>query len=128
MNILVVQKFPVWRDSHLKIEGKALYKLQAIFLEDWLYASSGLNTYSWDPFMNRQYFGKEISSAEGAVQIVASGPSSDDKSIRNTLLAVMGSAKIDLDCYTILYSASRNFNLITFKCNIWHRCTHFISR
>ena len=46
MNILVVQKFPVWRDSHLKIEGKALYKLQAIFLEDWLYASSGLNTYS----------------------------------------------------------------------------------
>lgn len=88
------KKFPVWRDSHLKIEGKALYKLQAIFLEDWLYASSGLNTYSWDQFMNRQYFpGKEISSAEGAVQIVASGPSSDDKSIRNTLLAVMGSAK-----------------------------------
>lgn len=44
--------------------------------------------------MNRQYFpGKEISNAEGAVQIVASGPSSDDKSIRNTLLAVMGSAK-----------------------------------
>ena len=44
--------------------------------------------------MNRQYFpGKEISSAEGAVQIVASGPSSDDKSIRNTLLAIMGSAK-----------------------------------
>ncbi|MDA1571044.1 phospholipase D-like domain-containing protein, partial [Bacillus cereus] len=88
------KKFPVWRDSHLKIEGKALYKLQAIFLEDWLYASSGLKTYSWDQFMNRQYFpGKEISSAEGAVQIVASGPSSDDKSIRNTLLAVMGSAK-----------------------------------
>ena len=30
--------------------------------------------------MNRQYFpGKEISNAEGAVQIVASGPSSDDK-------------------------------------------------
>ena len=47
--------------------------------------------------MNRQYFpGKEISNAEGAVQIVASGPSSDDKSIRNTLLAVMGSAKIYL--------------------------------
>ena len=56
MNILAVQKFPVWRDSHLKIEGKALYKLQAIFLEDWLYASSGLNTYSWEQFMNRQYF------------------------------------------------------------------------
>lgn len=88
------KKFPVWRDSHLKIEGKALYKLQAIFLEDWLYASSGLNTYSWDQFMNRHYFpGKEIPDAEGAVQIVASGPSSDDKSIRNTLLAVMGSAK-----------------------------------
>ena len=78
--------------------------------------------------MNRQYFpGKEISNAEGAVQIVASGPSSDDKSIRNTLLAIMGSAKIDLDRYTILYSRSRNFNVITFKRNIWHRCTYFIS-
>ena len=107
------KKFPVWRDSHLKIEGKALYKLQAIFLEDWLYASSGLNTYSWDQFMNRQYFpGKEISNAEGAVQIVASGPSSDDKSIRNTLLAVMGSAKIHLDRYTLLYSDQETLTLL----------------
>ncbi|MBJ8027037.1 cardiolipin synthase [Bacillus pseudomycoides] len=88
------KKFPIWRDSHLRIEGKALYKLQAIFLEDWLYASSGLNTYSWDQFMNTKYFpGKENSHAEGAVQIVASGPSSDDTSIRNTLLAVIASAK-----------------------------------
>lgn len=88
------KKFPIWRDSHLKIEGKALYKLQAIFLEDWLYASSGLNNYSWDPFINRDYFpGQGVHQAEGAVQIVASGPSSDDTSIRNALLAVMGSAK-----------------------------------
>ncbi|WP_312475006.1 cardiolipin synthase [Neobacillus sp.] len=88
------KKFPIWRDSHLKIEGKALYKLQAIFLEDWLYASSGLNNYSWDSFINRDYFPERgIHQAEGAVQIVASGPSSDDISIRNTLLAVMGSAK-----------------------------------
>ncbi|MDZ5609979.1 cardiolipin synthase [Bacillus pseudomycoides] len=88
------KKFPIWRDSHLKIEGKALYKLQAIFLEDWLYASSGLNTYSWDPFMNRGYFpGEGVPQAQGGVQIVASGPSSDDTNIRNALLAVMGSAK-----------------------------------
>ncbi|MDM5187106.1 cardiolipin synthase [Bacillus sp. DX4.1] len=88
------KKFPIWRDSHLKIEGKALYKLQAVFLEDWLYASSGLNNYSWDPFMNRNYFpGQGVHQAEGAVQIVASGPSSDDTSIRNALLTVMGSAK-----------------------------------
>ena len=88
------KKFPIWRDSHLRIEGKALYKLQAIFLEDWLYASSDLNTYSWNQFMNTKYFpGKEKSHAEGAVQIVAGGPSSDDTNIRNTLLAVIGSAK-----------------------------------
>ncbi|WP_459502488.1 cardiolipin synthase [Bacillus sp. C1] len=88
------KKFPIWRDSHLKIEGKALYKLQAIFLEDWLYASSGLNSYSWEPFLNRDYFpGKSIPSADGAVQIIASGPSSDDASIRNALLTAMTSAK-----------------------------------
>jgi cardiolipin synthase len=88
------KKFPIWRDSHLRIEGKALYKLQAIFLEDWLYATNGLNTYSWNQFMNTKYFpGKQNSHAEGAIQIVASGPSSDDTNIRNTLLAVMGSAK-----------------------------------
>jgi cardiolipin synthase len=88
------KKFPIWRDSHLKIEGKALYKLQAIFLEDLLYATSSLNTYSWEQFMNSTYFPNQgIHQAEGAVQIVASGPSSDDTSIRNALLKIMGSAK-----------------------------------
>ncbi|MBE9914310.1 cardiolipin synthase [Paenibacillus donghaensis] len=87
------KKFPVWRDSHLKIEGKALYKLQAIFLEDWLYATSGNSNYSWDAYMNRSYFPDHGVQTEGAVQIVASGPSSDDTSIRNALLAIMTSAK-----------------------------------
>jgi len=88
------KKFPIWRDSHLKIEGKALYKLQAIFLEDFLYATSRLNAHSWNQFMNRTYFPSQgIHQAEGAVQIIASGPSSDDTSIRNALLKIMGSAK-----------------------------------
>lgn len=88
------KKFPIWRDSHLKIEGKALYKLQAIFLEDFLYATSRLNTSSWNQFMDKAYFPSQgIHQAEGAVQIVASGPSSDDTNIRNALLKVMGSAK-----------------------------------
>ncbi|MDR4442427.1 cardiolipin synthase, partial [Bacillus cereus] len=48
----------------------------------------------WDQFMDRQYFqGKEISNEEGAVKIVSRGLSYDDKSSRNTLSAVMGSAK-----------------------------------
>ncbi|EJR54525.1 cardiolipin synthase 1 [Bacillus cereus VD107] len=88
------KKFPIWHDSHLKIEGKALYKLQAIFLEDLLYATSGLDTYSWEQFMSRTYFPDQgLQKAEGAVQIVVSGPSSDDTSIKNTLLKVMGSAR-----------------------------------
>lgn len=88
------KKFPIWRDSHLKLEGKALYKLQAIFLEDWLYGCSGFNNYSWEPFMNEQYFPIwKAPDAKGAVQIVASGPSANDKTIRNALLAAMLSAK-----------------------------------
>ncbi|MEX3744552.1 cardiolipin synthase [Lysinibacillus xylanilyticus] len=88
------KKFPIWRDSHLKIEGKALYKLQAIFLEDFLYATNSLNAYSWNQFMDRAYFPSQgIHQAQGAVQIIASGPSSDDTSIRNALLKIMGSAK-----------------------------------
>ncbi|OXS75225.1 cardiolipin synthase [Lysinibacillus sp. KCTC 33748] len=88
------KKFPIWRDSHLKIEGKALYKLQSIFLEDFLYATSNLNTESWNQFMDNSYFPSQgTHQAEGAVQIVASGPSSEDTSIRNALLKIMGSAK-----------------------------------
>lgn len=88
------KKFPIWRDSHLKIEGKALYKLQAVFLEDWLYATSELESYYWKPFINETYFPvTEFHEIDGAIQIVASGPSSDDTSIRNALLAAMGSAK-----------------------------------
>lgn len=88
------KKFPIWRDSHLKIEGKALYKLQAIFLEDFLYATGSLNTESWNHFMDRTYFPSQgTHQADGAVQFVASGPSSEDTSIRNALLKIMGSAK-----------------------------------
>lgn len=88
------EKFPIWHDSHLKIEGKALYKLQAIFLEDYLYATSSLNTEFWNQFMDNSYFPSQgTHQAEGAVQIVASSPSSEDTSIRNALLKNMGSAK-----------------------------------
>lgn len=88
------KKFPIWRDSHLKIEGKAISKLQAIFLEDFLYATSSLNMESWHQFMDSTYFPNQgIHQAEGAVQIVASGPSSDDTNIRNALLKIMSSAK-----------------------------------
>ncbi|MDR4190994.1 cardiolipin synthase, partial [Bacillus pseudomycoides] len=77
------KKLQIWSDRHLRIEGKALKKLKEIFLEDWHYAYRGLNTYYWDQFMNTKYIpGKENSHAEGAVQIVASGTSSDDTSIR----------------------------------------------
>lgn len=89
-------KFGFWRDSHIKIVGKAVHQLQAVFIEDWLYATQRLSVSMMGTFLKEKhdfYFPKiEIPDATGAVQIVTSGPESSDTTIRNALLAMMAKA------------------------------------
>lgn len=63
-----------WRDTHLRIEGKASHTLQAIFITDWYF----VHHVQLDEAL---YFAKTEPKDGVAVQIASSGPDSDWASI-----------------------------------------------
>jgi cardiolipin synthase len=77
-----------WRDTHLKIEGEAVYSLQSIFLIDWYFVSKK-NIQD-----KEKYFPSiEKISDRQLIQIVSSGPDSDWASIMQTYFSAIATAK-----------------------------------
>ena len=76
-----------WRDTHLKIEGEAVYSLQSVFLLDWYFVSKR-NLHHQD-----QYFPPVEIADQHLVQIVASGPDSDWSSIMQTFFSAIATAR-----------------------------------
>ena len=75
-----------WRDTHLMLEGDAVYGLQEIFLKDWELATG-------EPIEDAELFPVHGCSGEEAVQIVAGGPDRGTDVIHDTLFAAINSAK-----------------------------------
>ena len=76
-----------WRDTHLKIEGEAVYSLQSVFLLDWYFVSK-CNIHNHD-----RYFPPVEITDRHLMQIVASGPDSDWASIMQTFFSAIATAK-----------------------------------
>ncbi len=76
-----------WRDTHLRIEGEAVYSLQSIFLLDWFFVSKR-NIHDQD-----KYFPPNEVPDRHLMQIVASGPDSDWASIMQTYFMAIATAK-----------------------------------
>jgi cardiolipin synthase len=83
----LVKKFGYWRDTHLKIKGKAVYAMQTRFILDWNQASDEEIHYEQRFFPEVQYMG------DTDVQIVSSGPDSEWEQIKNGYLKMINSAK-----------------------------------
>ena len=109
-------KFGYWRDTHLKIQGSAVYSLQIRFALDWNYAVKE------NLFMEGKYFGldeeaerrpdpdkhpdaekspdadktspeKETPAKGVEIQIISSGPDASNRQIRNNYLQLFNKAK-----------------------------------
>jgi len=93
-------KFGYWRDTHLKIQGSAVYSLQIRFALDWNYAA-GENL-----FKDGWYFGMDHVQEETGqeapykdrkhgvkIQIISSGPDASNRQIRNNYLQLFNKAK-----------------------------------
>jgi len=76
-----------WRDTHLKIEGEAVYSLQSVFLLDWYFVSRS-NIHDQD-----RYFPPVEVTDQRLMQIVSSGPDSDWASIMQTFFSAIATAK-----------------------------------
>ena len=75
----------VWRDTHVRIEGCAVYGLQVSFLTDWYAADHSLITSS-------RYYPEMSVYGESSVQIVTSNPIGGGASIMQGLLLAIASS------------------------------------
>lgn len=81
------KKFGYWRDTHLKIYGKAVYAMQTRFILDWNQASSNKISYEDRLFPEIGPIG------DTDVQIVSSGPDSEWEQIKYGYIKLINSAK-----------------------------------
>ena len=88
MNIALryMKGFPwgIWRDTHIKIEGKAVYGLQTAFLTDWYVVDRTLITSS-------RYFPEVGIFGKALIQIVTSDPVGEWRDIMQGLLIAISS-------------------------------------
>jgi cardiolipin synthase len=77
--------FAPWRDTHLKLEGPAVRRLQEIFIEDWLFASS-------EDLTSQQIFKPCPTCGEQLVQVIDSGPDHQHETIHAVFFTALTSA------------------------------------
>lgn len=75
-----------WRDTHILMEGEAVYSLQDVFLNDWAFASGK------DVKLDGM-FPKLASYGETMTQVISSGPDSDWKTILQAYFVMISSAE-----------------------------------
>ena len=75
-----------WRDTHVRIEGCAVYGLQVSFLTDWYAADHSLITSS-------RYYPEMPAYGDSSIQIVTSNPMGGVASIMQGLLVAIASSK-----------------------------------
>ncbi|SMO60591.1 cardiolipin synthase [Melghirimyces algeriensis] len=81
-------KFGYWRDTHMRVEGRAVHALQTRFILDWNQATEQHEIrYSAGLFPESQVSGNV------AMQIVSSGPDSEWEQIKNGYIKMISSAK-----------------------------------
>lgn len=84
--INVGDEFLGWRDVFLRIAGPAVWKLQAIFVEDWSFAEGfDLVDPAFAPAVQPQ--------GDSVAQIVASGPDATNENIHRLYFAAIASAR-----------------------------------
>lgn len=80
------EKTRFWRDTHLQIEGDAVYNLQAIFLHDWALASR-------QRLQDRELFPQQDCPGDEQIKLVTSGPDTSWDAIQELYFGALNNAK-----------------------------------
>ncbi|GIP35760.1 cardiolipin synthase [Paenibacillus sp. J2TS4] len=77
-----------WRDTHILVRGEAVRTLQIIFLQDWHYMTG-------EAHLNPEYLSPSLTETQGdgAVQMIASGPDNEWRTLKNLFFSMITSAK-----------------------------------
>lgn len=79
-------KLGFWRDTHVRIEGDAVYYLQLVFMRDWWFTAR-------EKLDHPAYLPEHGCSGTEQVQIVASGPNTSADSILESVFSAISAAK-----------------------------------
>lgn len=82
------ENFGFWRDTHMVLTGEAVYTLHTVFLLDWEYVSG-------EPVLENRFSVKkpeESDDLDGAIQVVASGPDTQQGIMSDFYYTMMSSA------------------------------------
>lgn len=77
-----------WRDTHLQLQGTAVWPLQRMFLEDWYFATEALPT---EP--DELLFPSQSDGGPHIVQVVGSGPDHDQTTLLHTFFTAITRAE-----------------------------------
>ncbi|MBP1990477.1 cardiolipin synthase [Paenibacillus eucommiae] len=83
----LMERFGEWRDTHLMIKGGAVLQIQSQFMLDWNLATRK------EMQIEPQYYPVPIGRGTVGMQIVASGPDSEEQQIKNGYIKMINSAK-----------------------------------
>lgn len=83
-----VKKFGYWRDTHLRVEGDAVLALQNRFFMDWNAAAKNEKLE-----YKKEYFPLEAKKGKTTMQIVSSGPDSEQQQIKKGYIKMISMAK-----------------------------------
>jgi cardiolipin synthase A/B len=81
-------KIGYWRDTHIKINGKAALPLEMRFLMDWNYAAKK-DTLEF----SSRYFPQVEDTGTAALQVISSGPDNEHNQIKEAYLKLINTAK-----------------------------------
>lgn len=76
----------IWRDTHVRVEGKGVQGLQSIFLIDWFFVSQTLIT-------SRKYFPELPKFGDVCMQTINSGPLREEREIVHAILQAIYDAR-----------------------------------
>ncbi|MFS0878886.1 cardiolipin synthase [Metabacillus niabensis] len=81
-------KFGYWRDTHLRIQGPAVFAIQTRFILDWNQATNKKKV----PYIPNHFPNQRV-TGNSSLQIVTSGPDSDWEQIKNGYIKMISTAK-----------------------------------
>lgn len=84
--INIGDEFMPWRDVHLRIEGPSVGELQALFAEDWFFATQ-------HNLVHPAFFPETRARGVSAVQLVGSGPDETQEAIARVYFAAIAGAR-----------------------------------
>jgi cardiolipin synthase A/B len=108
------KKFAPWRDTHMRLEGPAVWRLQEVFEEDWVFATDESlkgNAYFHD-------FGADNPAGGHLVQVVDSGPDMAHETIHAVFFTAITQARKHI-CITTPYFVPDNAMLLALKAAAW---------